>query len=176
MRPEEIAAALLTDQPSLTAYVATIVRDFHAAEDIFQEVCVKAVAASGTFTDTKHVLKWSRVTARNRSIDHLRKKRAQVGLSEELLDVLEVEWPSVGDGSGHERLESLRRCMERLTTKNREILRLRYFSSLSGKEVAQRIGRKVETVYQSLARIHKRLALCVSESSGIEAFGDRGTK
>ena len=36
----------MRDQTCLTAYIVSLVRDFHVAEDVYQEVCVKAIAAA----------------------------------------------------------------------------------------------------------------------------------
>ena len=53
--------------------------------------------------------------------------------------------------------------MGRLTPNNREIVRLRYFEGRAGAQVAEAMGRKLETVYQALARIHRTLADCVRQ-------------
>jgi RNA polymerase sigma-70 factor (ECF subfamily) len=160
LHSEDIAATLLAEQLPLTAYLASVTRDFHLAEDLFQEVCVKAVGRAGQFESPAHVIHWARVTGRNRAIDVLRARDGRyVGLSEELLSTLAGEWPAAAtDEAAH---AALGRCLERLTPNNREILRLRYFERQSGAQVAAALGRKLETVYQALARIHKTLADCV---------------
>jgi hypothetical protein len=44
LAPESIAATLLAERLPLTAFVASVTGDFHLAEDVFHEVCVKAIA------------------------------------------------------------------------------------------------------------------------------------
>jgi RNA polymerase sigma-70 factor (ECF subfamily) len=163
MKPEDIAAALLQERTGLIAFAVTIVRDFHVAEDLFQEVCIRAIASADTFADELHLLKWSRLTTRHRAIDTLRKSREKVGLSIDLLEVLEAEWPCSASNN-FPTVEALQECIGRLTNNNQEILRLRYFETLSGIDVAKHLGRKVETVYQALARIHRQLAVCVAQT------------
>jgi RNA polymerase sigma-70 factor (ECF subfamily) len=159
-RPEEIAATLLAERLPLTAYVASVTRDFHLAEDVFQEVCAKAVARAGEFESVAHVVSWARVAGRNRAIDILRTRDGRhVGLSEELLAVLAEEWPRRAEVDAmHDALEH---CLEELTPNNRELLRLRYFEQRPCAEVAEQMGRKLETVYQALARLHRALGDCV---------------
>ena len=162
--PEEITATLLRERLALTAYIATVTRDFHLAEDIFQEVCVKAVGKSADYESPAHLMNWARVAGRHRAIDILRTRDGKViGLTEEMLAALEPVWPEGDSAQGSPALEALRKCVERLTPNNREIVRLRYFEGRAGADVAEAMGRKLETVYQALARIHKSLAECVRQ-------------
>jgi RNA polymerase sigma-70 factor (ECF subfamily) len=165
---EDIAAILLSERLALTAFIAGVTRDFHLAEDIFQEVCVKAVARGGEFESAQHVMNWARVAGRNRAIDVLRARDGRYeGLSEELLATLAAEWP--GKEHAAAAHDALAHCLEHLTPNNRELLRLRYFERRSGAEVAEVLGRKLETIYQALARIHKSLADCVRRRLQLEA-------
>src|SRR6188474_3007996 len=153
LTPEDITAVLLRERLALTAFIASITRDFHLAEDIFQEVCVKAVGKGEDFESPAHLLNWARVAGRHRAIDVLRTRDGKViGLSEEMLAALEPVWPQGEASQGSAALEALRKCMDRLTPNNQEIVRLRYFEGRAGAQVAEAMGRKLETVYQALAR------------------------
>lgn len=165
---EDIAAILLSERLALTAFIASVTRDFHLAEDIFQEVCVKAVARSGEFESAQHVMNWARVAGRNRAIDVLRARDGRYdGLSEEMLAVLAAEWPDQEQTDAAH--DALAQCLEQITANNRELLRLRYFERRSGAEVAAAMSRKLETIYQALARIHKSLGDCVRRRLQMEA-------
>lgn len=158
--PETIAAVLLAERLPLTAYFASVTRDFHLAEDVFQEVSVKAVGRAAEFESPAHVLNWSRVAGRNRSIDLLRARDGRyVGLSEAMLATLAAEWPEQAESDPMQ--EALRLCLEPLTPNNRELLRLRYFERRSCAEVAAMMGKKIETVYQALTRLHRALGDCL---------------
>lgn len=52
LAPEHITATLLAERLPLTAFFACVTRDFHLAEDVFQEVCVKAEGRAETFEST----------------------------------------------------------------------------------------------------------------------------
>jgi RNA polymerase sigma-70 factor (ECF subfamily) len=160
LAPDSIAATLLAERMPLTAFIASVTRDFHLAEDIFQEVCVKAVARAGEFESTAHVLNWARLAGKNRAIDVLRARDGKyVGLSDEMLALLADEWPDKSHAD--EQQEALAHCIESVTANNRELLRLRYFEHRNCAEVAAILGRKIETVYQALARLHKTLGDCI---------------
>jgi RNA polymerase sigma-70 factor, ECF subfamily len=162
LSPEDITATLLRERLALTAFIATVTRDFHLAEDIFQDVCVKAVGKPADFESPQHLLNWARLAGRHRAIDVLRLRDGKVvGLSEEMLAALDPVWPEGEEAQGSEALDALRKCLARLNPNNREIVRLRYFEGRPGAQVAEALGRKLETIYQALARIHKALADCV---------------
>ncbi len=158
--PENIAAILLAERLPLTAFIATVTRDFHLAEDVFQEVCAKAVGRAGEFDTAAHVMNWARLVGKNRAIDILRARDGRyVGLSDEMLDVLAAEWPL--HDQADEMHETLSQCIEQITPNNRELLRLRYFEQRNCTDVARIMGRKIETIYQALARLHKTLGDCM---------------
>lgn len=158
--PETIAATLLAERMPLTAFFASVTRDSHLAEDVFQEVCVKAVARAESFETTAHLMNWSRMTGKNRSIDILRARDGRyVGLSDEMLALLADEWPDKSPADAMQ--QALEHCITQITPNNRELLRLRYFEHRNCAEVAEILGRKIETVYQALARLHKTLGDCI---------------
>ena len=160
LRPHEIAAILLAERLPLTAFVASVTRDFHLAEDIFQEVSVKAVATAAEFESPQHLLNWARLAGKNRAIDVLRTRDGRYeGLSDEILATLATEWPSKFEVS--QMRGALTHCIDQVTDNNRELLRLRYIERRSCDEVASILGRKIETVYQALSRLHKALGDCI---------------
>jgi len=63
-----------------------------------------------------------------------------------------------------DRFEALKGCLERLPTRQRELLRLRYWQGLSIDEMARLRGRQVNAVYTALSRIRKALERCIEHS------------
>jgi RNA polymerase sigma-70 factor (ECF subfamily) len=159
---EKATAILLEERLSLTAFVVTIVRSFHLAEDIFQDVCVKSLMRDDLFEARPQLLKWARVACRNRAIDVIRSRDGKyVGLTEGALDSLLAEWGDSDREDFAETRQALSYCLKELTPNNRKILQLRYFEGRSGIDVAQIVRRKPATVYQALARIHSMLEKCI---------------
>ncbi|SFJ02454.1 sigma-70 family RNA polymerase sigma factor [Planctomicrobium piriforme] len=162
LRREEATAILLEERLSLTAFVNTIVRSFHLAEDIYQDVCVKSLLREEQFEAKAQLLKWARVSCRNRAIDVIRARDGKYeGISEEALETLLAVWSDEDDGESLPARDALAYCLGELTPNNRRILQLRYFEGRSGIEVAEFLGRKPTAVYQALARIHSMLERCI---------------
>lgn len=168
LTPQEITECLLRERLALTACIGNVTKNHHLAEDVYQEICVKAVSQADLFTSNGHLINWFRVSARNRAIDVIRTREGRyVGLSEETLAVIESDWAV--SGRKKDMLDALSRCLKKMTPRSQEIVRLRYFENRSGGDVAKFMGSKVTSTYQAIARIHKKLGDCVRER--LEADG-----
>jgi RNA polymerase sigma-70 factor (ECF subfamily) len=151
---------LLKDRVRLTAIVAIILRDVHAADDVFQQVVLTALEHRGQFRDAGHATSWALRTARCRAIDLARRRHATT-LNDAALEALDMYWASLSPTHVPARMEALERCLAKLPAKSREMLRLRYESDLTCGQVAARLCRSVEAVYQMLSRLHRRLGECI---------------
>ncbi|TWU19259.1 RNA polymerase sigma factor [Allorhodopirellula heiligendammensis] len=156
---------LLRQRLGLTSYIACVTRNYHLAEDVYQEICVKALSRDEVFETADHLISWFRVCARNRAIDVIRSREGRyVGLSVDALSALEREWDAMSQRhSSDDRREALAKCMQSLTPRSREIVKMRYFENRSCSEVAAFMGSKIESAYQAIARIHKSLGQCVRQ-------------
>ena len=76
-----------------------------------------------------------------------------------MLALLADEWPDQSKAEAMQ--EALGNCIQQVTPNNRELLRLRYFERRNCNDVAAIMGRKIETIYQALARLHKTLGECI---------------
>ena len=148
------------DRIAAAAWV--VVRDVHAAEDIFQNVAVKALTKEIRFDAEGAVLSWAFITARREGIDWLRRHRREAtGLDAEILDLLEQDWLCETVHHGETRMEALRACLEALPAKSSSLLRLRYFEGNSCEEVATKLGTGLGAIYKRLSRLHQSLRKCV---------------
>ena len=112
---------------------------------------------------TSHLLKWSRVTLRNKALQHLRGKRNKPQiLADDVLESLESQWEE-RDFDVPETTQALRQCLGRLTPNNRELVEMRYGKGLRGTDIAKKTGRKLQTVYVALSRAYKALANCIND-------------
>ena len=164
MTADCVAEQLLTKRIALTGYLRAFVGERGTAEDLFQEVTVRAIASAPDFADDRHLHRWFRKVAKHRAIDHLRKVENRRRVFE--ADVIELLADEPGEGDvlfagGGERCAALEACLETLTPKCREVIELRYGEELPGLEVAERLGRKPDTVYKMLARSYAHLRQCI---------------
>ena len=159
---QDILRILMKSRDRIAAAAWVVVRDAHAAEDIFQDVALKALVKEVSFEAEGAVLSWAFITARREGIDWLRRHRRELtGLDPEILELLEQEWLSETVRSGEARMEALRVCLKTLPEKSSLLLRLRYFEDNSCGEVATKLGAGLNVVYKRLSRLHRGLKECI---------------
>jgi RNA polymerase sigma-70 factor, ECF subfamily len=123
------------------AYVRSIVRDPHTAEDITQTVFTKLMKAIHKY-ERRDVpfAAWIIRVARNVALDHIRASR-QIPLAE-------VRTSDEGNEQvGFERALSLREALARLPADQREVLVLRHVAGLSPGEIADRLGKTEASIH-----------------------------
>ena len=159
---QDILRIVMKSRDRIAAAAWVVVRDAHAAEDIFQNVALKALKQEIQFPAEGAVLSWAFIAARREGIDWLRRHRREVtGLDTELLELLEQDWLNETAQHGETRMEALRTCLKTLPAKSSHLLRLRYFEGNPWGEVAEKLGMGCDAVYKRLSRVHKGLRACI---------------
>ena len=159
---DAILRILVSQRSQLTAYIWSIVRDVHITDDVFQELCLRAIKKCDEIQDESHLLAWLRTVSKNLAIDFLRKKNNQaIVFDQSVLELLESQWEEDSQVNQNETLDALRECLTALTPNAKEIIKLRYRDGLRSSEVAKKLGRKVEAIYKALTRTHRALILCI---------------
>ena len=170
MDQKQVIRYMLENREKLLAYVWPIVRDAHVSEDVYQNVAILAMEKCEQIEDEKHLQLWLRKASRYKSLEALRQKdRMPPVLSSQTLDILEPYWDAYDAFETTDLADSLKQCIDRLTTYARQLIKLRYGEGLSCNEVADSVNRNVHAVYKSLSRTHDQLRLCM-ESKGQVPF------
>jgi RNA polymerase sigma-70 factor (ECF subfamily) len=160
----------------LFAVVLRIQRDRAVAEDLLQEVYVNVwKAASGFDAAQSQPLTWLTSIARNRAIDSLRRAQAQprtTSLSRDEDDdgpdpaeALPDEAPGPADLlSRASDARQLSRCMEHLSSQQRQSVALAFFDGLSHAEVADHLRQPLGTVKSWVRRALMSLKTCLEHA------------
>lgn len=163
MHRDIVIRTLVSDRAKLLAYVWTMVRDDHVAEDLYQDVIVVAMGQIETFNDPLHVLKWSRATLRNKALEHLRNSRSAAAvLPADVLDALDDHWPNYDATPAGDMTDALRQCLASLTENARELVEMRYGRGLRGTDIARSTGRTPHSIYVALSRAYRTLGDCIN--------------
>lgn len=173
---DTIIRLTMRERARLLAYVMVIVCDEHAAEDILQDITVAAVAKADEIESEAHLMGWLRRAGRFEAlrIRRDRKTRAQL-LDADVLELLESQWAIQEEaGPSDELLEALRQCVDQLSPGAREVVTRRYVDGLSGKRLADRLGRKLGTTYVAVSRIHKALHRCIEKYTANRPYHGKG--
>ncbi len=162
LEPDTVVQVLLRERLRVTATAAAVVRDVHAADDIFQAVVLSALEHCDHFHEPEHVLAWSLRAARHRAVDIARRRQLRI-LPDNVLDLLEAKWDDPAGEQWTDRAEALHRCMEKLTGSAKNLLALRYADGLAATAIAGKLRRSADAIYQNLCRVHRALRNCVEQ-------------
>ncbi|MGI6643543.1 MAG: RNA polymerase sigma factor [Bacillota bacterium] len=155
-----------TYQKQIYYHIVRMVRDRFEAEDLTQEVFLRAYQFMGSYSGTASLGRWLRRIATNLCIDRMRKRTLQT-----------TQWPTVTSKEGQEQpvefpcespspLEvaldkeaerAILQVVEHLPEYYRTVVIFKDFMDCSGEEIAREIQCPVGTVKSRLSRAHSLL-------------------
>jgi RNA polymerase sigma-70 factor (ECF subfamily) len=124
--------------------------DRHLAEDAAQEAFAVACRDLGRLRHDDKFVHWLNAICRKVAC-RLVKWKSRGGLPEDL------PWAAVAQ-SGADRANLVRQSMQRLSARAREVVVLRYFSSLSHEQIAAVLGISPQAVHSRLCRARRKMA------------------
>ena len=164
MDRNEILRVLMPERTKQIALAWSIVRQAHLSEDAYQDMLAKVFENEASFEGPQHLRDWSWKVLRNRCYELIRQRKYKpILLDESILSLVDTELESRDTSDMAQRADALHTCLKGLSEKSRETIRLRYFMGLRGKQVAEKLGSKPETVYKALQRIYVSLAECIQK-------------
>lgn len=157
---------VLKHRTMLAAYIRAIIHDPHLAEDAAQDALLEIVNCWESFDQNRSFGPWARGVARRVALVHLRKSRKSFSLlDEEVLEAIAAEIEELGDQTYFdERLNALEKCINKLTPRSRELLKMRYYENRSYSSIAQTLDRSAEALYTAFSRMHGNLKLCIEKA------------
>jgi RNA polymerase sigma-70 factor (ECF subfamily) len=162
LKQEQIVEVVLGNRMRLVAYIRSIVRDFHAAEDLYQKACLLAVQSSEKFNDTQHLVHWIWVVCRCESLKYIKQqKNHPVIFDEHTLEMIQTESQKTSLWDDPEIYPALEKCMSKLSSPVKLLLQKRYQDNMTCPRLAEVLNRNVKTVYVTLSRVHRQLYECV---------------
>ncbi len=163
-RQEQVVQRFMECWGMLFGYVYAIVSDFHATEDILQDVLLVVMRKSEQLTDIEGFAPWARQIARFEALNAVKKIKRQKTkkISSEVMDLLEETWQQDDAHPETTRIAALRDCLTHLAPKARQIIQHRYFDGLTGQDLADAMGLKLTSANASLTKTHRKLETCVN--------------
>lgn len=160
-RDEAVAGLLREFRRKVFGLAYSYMRNRDAAQDVAQDVFIKIWRALPGFDGRASLSTWIYTITRNTSLSALRSRRPHDSLSEP--EVL-AEADAAGENTTDEALVdavALRRLVDRLPEKQRQVVTLFYMQEQSHEEVAAMLSMPVGTVKTLLHRARARLAAAV---------------
>lgn len=158
---DRVALGVLYDRHAASVYglAYRMLRERSAAEDVVQETFIAVWRSRDGYRPQQGSLRaWLLTIARNRAIDAIRRGRAD--LHAELDTDREQEAPDRTDDEALRRIEAedIGGVLRSLPDVQRQALELSYFSGLSQREIATRLGIPIGTVKGRMRLALQKLA------------------
>jgi RNA polymerase sigma-70 factor, ECF subfamily len=162
---EDFLKRYLQAQPSLRAYVLSVVRDFHVTEDILQEVALAAWSKFAAYDGARPFVAWVMGMAYHKCVDFLRARRVKVLLPDDIAAKLAEDAASLSEEAAGRR-KLLAACVEKLSDAVQAVVRLRFDLLLDAREIARRQGKSLAAVSKMLSRARAFLIRCAAGQPG----------
>ena len=161
---EAFTALVRKHQKSVHALVWRKVGDFHFAEEITQDVFLRAYKYLSTLKDLSQFSGWLYVITDRLCNTYLKKKKSEIKSLEDV-PVIEMQRTSyeryVSEQKEKEahahRQELVRKLLEKLPESERTVMTLYYLGEMTAKEIGNFLGVSVNTITSRLTRARKRL-------------------
>ena len=153
---------------AVAGYVAAMVPDQHAADDVIQDIAVVLMRKFPDYDPTRPFLAWAMGIAKMEILSERRDRaRAAARFGSETIESLASAWqellPEVD-----ERKRALTACLEAVEGRRLELLKLRYEQALPPQRIAERMGMAAGAVRVALARARTALQSCIERRLAAE--------
>jgi RNA polymerase sigma factor (sigma-70 family) len=151
---DEKALSLLINkhEQRIFSYILSKIQNRDLANDVFQDAFVKIIKVfrSGKYNEEGKFLNWALRISHNLVIDHFRKKKRIPTISPtdeyDIFAIIKDASPDAEEAMIREQIEKdLHRIILELPPEQLEVLKLRHFSGLSFKEIADQTGVSINT-------------------------------
>ena len=159
----EFLRHLLAAQPQIYAYVRAQFVDRADAEDVYQETVATLWTKFDEFTPGGNFVAWAYAIARFKVLQHRRKAGEKTGFSEQFMELIATE--SENSTEQVDALqEALAGCLKKLPDADRHVVQHCYSSGTTLAQVAETLGRPLNTIKSVLRRSRLALYECIQRT------------
>lgn len=143
-------------------FIASMLGQPDDAEDLLQETAKKLWKQFDSYDQSKEFLPWACTVARYEVLSYWKKlKVRRKYFSNDVIELLADDWCD-RELERDAQTQALKKCVEKLQLEDRDILNKRYDSSLSLKDLAERLKQSPNSLYKKLQRIRRSLFKCIT--------------
>lgn len=168
---EAFEELVLRYKNSLYQYILALVKDESAAEDLFQDVFISVFKHAHSYQQQGKFKAWLFLTARNKIFNYFRDHKNITSLDQTDEEGNAFLQDTLADNSRHvleelswlELQETVRQAIEKLPSRQREMVYLRQF--LSFQEIAEMVDRPLGTVLADCHRAIKKIRQLIAQET-----------
>jgi RNA polymerase sigma-70 factor (ECF subfamily) len=169
-RKAEFVEHLRQNRARLFGYVNSLVHDLNHADDLYQQTALILWVKFDEFDRQRSFFSWACGVARLQFANFVRSRSRQpLYFGDHLSALLAETQDEMSDEELEGRREALSRCIEKLPEADRRLLTESYQGAKGAHGAAERRGRSVRSIYNSLRRIRRALYECITRALAWES-------
>jgi RNA polymerase sigma-70 factor (ECF subfamily) len=166
---EEFVELLTRYQQRIFLFIFSLLPNRSNAEDVLQETTLLLWQKFGEYEPGSNFKAWAYKIAYYKVLEFVRRQssdrhRFSDEFTERVAAMAGGELPNITQA----RQMALTRCLEKLPSKDRDVIRRRYRPGGSVRAVAEELGRSTRGIYKVLGRAHRLLHHCVRTTLATE--------
>jgi RNA polymerase sigma-70 factor (ECF subfamily) len=167
-REQRFLQLFLSYERRIYAFIFALVPNWSDADDLLQETSAVLWRKLDDFEPGTDFLAWALSIARFQVLNYRKKQRQnRARLSDQTVETLADQLMVFSERSDARR-DALAECLAKLSSRDRELIQLRYQPEATTQSVATSVGRSLKAVYKALNRIHGQLLLCIRQTLASE--------
>jgi RNA polymerase sigma-70 factor, ECF subfamily len=160
-KTDEFLELYAAGQRRIYAYIRAQVLSSADADDVLQDATTVLWRKFEQYQPGSDFVRWACRVARLEVLAyHRHRKRLRTIFSDDVVDAVAEKVLDLSE-TATARAEALDDCVQLLPPRDRDLLKLKYRSAHSVKEIAASVCRTESAVYKALQRIHEELFDCV---------------
>ena len=163
---EKLAILFERHQIMLYNFFLRLTGNKGTSEDLVQDVFFRILKYRKSYQGQSKFTVWMYQIARNAHVDHLRKRKPEVPLDEQFEETASPETLPAEKMDAEIEIALLRKALDRLPPKKKEVLLLSRFQEMKYKDIAELLGCNIGSVKSAVHRAIKDLGRIYCELQG----------
>jgi len=158
---QDFMKLFVPNQRHLRTYIRALMPGSPDVDDVFQETSVLLWRKFPEFQRGTNFTAWSFRMAHFVVLNaRAKRRRARVTFDQAMVELLAHDVTEMA-GELNSRAEALGKCLRKLSSGDRDLLRRRYEDGATIKSIAEAVGRPIQGLYKVMQRIHDGLFECI---------------
>jgi RNA polymerase sigma-70 factor (ECF subfamily) len=167
-REQRFLQLFLSHERRIYGFILALVPIWSDADDLLQETSAVLWRKLDDFEPGTDFLAWALSIARFQVLNYRKKQRqSRARLSNQTVEALADQLMAYRERADARR-DALAECLTKLSSRDRELIQMRYQPEATTQSVADSVGRSLKAVYKALNRIHTQLLLCIRQTLASE--------
>ena len=160
---EQFLSLFIRNQKRIYGFIASLVPNAVDSDDLMQETMMVMWNHFEEFKIGTDFAAWGMAIARRKIMKYRSARAGKLMFSEEAVQNI-MQCDEYLSGKTNDYMTALQQCLNKLETKDRQVIRLRYEQEVTTRNLANAIGTTIDNVYKILSRVHLLLQRCVSKT------------